>query len=73
MKNFKQQWLLELSVDELDSWMQRIEDDCLETVRLNTPKVIDYSEPYPYLEREVMEYTYEDFLEARNILVSQAA
>ncbi|HDU7846649.1 hypothetical protein ABTD98_13970 [Acinetobacter baumannii] len=50
-----------------------MENECLETVRISTPKVIDYSLAHPYQERVVLEYTIEDFANALEQLTRKVA
>lgn len=73
MTNIKNRWLLELGQQECAGWVEFMENECLETVRISTPKVIDYSLAHPYQEREVLEYTIEDFANALEQLTRKVA
>lgn len=63
MNALQLRWLREQGPEFALEWVNKMENELLDEVYLNTPTVYDYSLPIPYRDYEYLPYTIEDFME----------
>lgn len=64
METVKVDWLVFCGRAECNAWIDFMETECIESVRINTPTSFKAYLSYPFTGREIMEYFAEDFAQA---------